>query len=164
EEGLRVLPAPELPKPDWELRREEFAPEGFEQTLGDKVYASLEDPRSVDRAAFEQVLNEHGVTLAVTDRDGWSYKMRRADNGKLGRKKASRLTAEFTADGAEKIFDIHAQNAQKAGHHGTGGQTEAGAVNYGDVGRLDLDSPRRRAAPDVTHHSSERAEGGNLDQ
>lgn len=43
DEGLRVLPDPTEPKPDWELRREAFAPGGFEQTLGDKVCAALCD-------------------------------------------------------------------------------------------------------------------------
>lgn len=37
DEGLRVHPEPEQPKPGWELRREAFTPGGFEQTLGDKV-------------------------------------------------------------------------------------------------------------------------------
>lgn len=146
DEGLRVLPDPAEPKPDWELRREAFAPGGFEQTLGDKVYAALADPRSTDQAEFEQVLAEHSVALAVTDRDGWTYKMRREDNGKFGRKKASGLTPEFTADGAQTIFDYHAQKGQA---HGSAerheGQRRAPA-DYGDVGAVDLDAPRRRAA------------------
>ena len=115
DEGLRVLPDPTEPKPDWELRREGFAPGGFEQALGDKVYDALTDSRSTNREAFEHVLAGHGVTLAVTNRDGWSYKMRRDDNGKLGRKKASALTPEFTAEGAQEIFDYHAQKGHAHG-------------------------------------------------
>lgn len=157
EEGLRVLPAPIRPKTDWELRREDFEPSGFEQTLGDKVYTALEDPRSVDREAFEEVLAEHNVALAVTDRDGWSYRMRREDNQKLGRKKASRLSPEFTAEGAQTIFDIHAQRAQKAGNlNGTRGAARAGAADYGDLGGLDLEAPRRRAS---AHRLDEGGEG-----
>ena len=57
-----------------------------------------------DQAAFEAVLGEQGVTLAVTNRDGWSFKMRRIDNGKIGRKKASALTPDFTADAVTEIF------------------------------------------------------------
>ena len=104
EEGLRVLPSPTEPKPGWEQRRSAFTDGGFEQTLGDKVFAALGDPRAVDQAGFEQVLGEQGVTLAVTNRDGWSFKMRRADNGRIGRKKASVLTPDFTAEAVTEIF------------------------------------------------------------
>ena len=104
EEGLRVLPDPAQPKPGWEQRREAFAAGGFEQTLGDAVLEALHDPRAVDQVAFEAVLGEHGVTLAVTNRDGWSFKMRRSDNGKIGRKKASALTPDFTADAVTEMF------------------------------------------------------------
>lgn len=104
EEGLRVLPDPAQPKPGWEQRREAFAAGGFEQTLGDAVFDALHDPRAVDQAAFEQLLYEQGVTLAVTNRDGWSFKMRRSDNGRIGRKKASALTPEFTAEAATEMF------------------------------------------------------------
>ncbi|GAB2899743.1 relaxase/mobilization nuclease domain-containing protein [Neomicrococcus lactis] len=112
-ENCRVLPSPEQARPDWSQRREEFAVDGFERTLGDKVASSLRDKRSVDRAGFTEVLEEHGVTLAETQRDGWTYKMRRADNGKLGRKKASTLTPEFTAEGAQQIFEFHENYRQK---------------------------------------------------
>ena len=104
EEGLRVLPDPTQSKPGWELRREVFAAGGFEQTLGDTVYEALHDSRTVDQASFEAVLGEQGVTLAVTNRDGWSFKMRRADNGRIGRKKASGLTPDFTAESVAEIF------------------------------------------------------------
>lgn len=147
EAGYPPNPDPQRPKLDWELRREEFEPGGFEQTLGDLVYESLADPRSIDRPGFEQVLSEHGVRLKVTDRDGWTYSMRREDNGKWGRKKASALTPEFTAEGAHQIFDYH---AQKGKTHGVAGHDEAGrraAVDYGDAGGAGLDAPRRRAAP-----------------
>lgn len=151
DEGLRVLPNPQEPKAEWELRREEFASEGFEQVLGDTVYAALADPRSVNRNSFEEVLAESDVTLAVTNRDGWSYKMRRLDNGQYGRKKASALTPEFTAEGAQPIFDHHAQRGQAhgvAGHDQRAGRTSA---EFGDVGALDLDASRRRAATHEAH-------------
>ncbi len=109
EEQLRVLPDPTRPKPGWLQRREDFSPGGFEQQLGDIVNDALSDPRSVDRASFEEVLAEHDVRLAVTDRDGWSFKMRRLDNGKWGRKKASALSPDFTADKAQDVFDAHRQ-------------------------------------------------------
>lgn len=109
EAGYEPNADPRRPKLDWELRREEFKPGGFEQTLGDLVYESLADPRSVNRAAFEQVLEENGVRLRATDRDGWTYSMRREDSGKWGRKKASALTPEFTAEGTQQLFKYHAQ-------------------------------------------------------
>ena len=104
EEGLRVLPDPTQPKPGWEQRREAFAVGGFEQTLGDTIFDALHDPRTVDQVSFEAVLGEQGVTLAVTNRDGWSFKMRRTDNGKIGRKKASALTPDFTAAAVTEMF------------------------------------------------------------
>ena len=147
EAGYDPNPDPQRPKPDWELRRDEFKPGGFEQVLGDKVYESLTDSSSTDREAFERVLAGHGVRLKVTNRDGWAYSMRRDDNGKWGRKKASVLTSEFTTEGAQQIFDYHAQKGQA---HGSAGQDQAGrraAVDYGDAGGAGLDAPRRRAAP-----------------
>lgn len=114
EQGLRVLPDPQRPKPEWLQRREDFKAGGFEQRLGDIVNDALHDPRSVDRASFEEVLAEQDVRLAVTDRDGWSFKMRRSDNGKLGRKKASALCPDFTAKKASEVFEAHAQQAAPA--------------------------------------------------
>lgn len=111
EEGLQVLPDPQRPKPEWLQRREDFTAGGFEQRLGDIVNDALTDPRSMDRASFEQVLAEQDVRLAVTNRDGWSFKMRREDNGKIGRKKASALCPDFTADKASEVFKAHAQQA-----------------------------------------------------
>lgn len=113
EEGLATLPEPTKRKPDWEIRREQFATGGFEQSLGDKVFASLTDPRAIDQEAFEKILAEQGVKLAITERDGWSYKMRRSDNNRIGRKKASALTPEFTSAMAHQIFSWHAKHAQE---------------------------------------------------
>ena len=82
---------------------------------------------------FEQVLEENGVRLKATDRDRWTYSMRRDNNGKWGRKKASALTPEFTAAGTQQIFEYH---AQKGASHGVAGHDEPGqraAVDYGDV-------------------------------
>lgn len=112
-ENCRVLASPMEAKPDWDQARERFAAGGFEQRLGDAVDAALRDPRSQNRQAFEAVLAEKGVRLAETNRDGFSYKMRR-ENGKLGRKKASRLSAEFTAESVQAVLDFHADQAQQA--------------------------------------------------
>jgi len=158
DEGLNCLPNPMEPRPDWEERRFAFAEGGFERTLGDAIFTALADPRSVDRAAFEQVLGEHGITLAVTDRDGWSYKMRRADNGKLGRKKASTLTSEFTADGAQQIFDYQAKKEHIDGNPGHDQAERRGEAGYGDVGAVDVGAPRRRKTAHATDHSGESLE------
>lgn len=141
DEGCHVLPAPQQPKSDWDLRRGGFVEGGFEQVLGDKVMESLLDPRSVDREAFEQVLAEHEVRLRVTDRDGWTYSMRRADNGKWGRRKASSLCDEFTAKGIEEVFAFHQQcmnNTQKGEQHERSGKAQAGAASLGDINILDV--------------------------
>lgn len=114
EEGLWVLPDPAQPKPGWEQRREAFAAGGFEQTLGDAVFDALHDPRTVDQIAFEAVLAEQGVTLAVTNRDGWSFKMRRIDNSKVGRKKAAALTPDFTANAVAAMLQQRAADVTAA--------------------------------------------------
>ena len=114
EEGLWVLPDPAQPKPGWEQRREAFAAGGFEQTLGDAVFDALHDPRTVDQIAFEAVLAEQGVTLAVTNRDGWSFKMRRIDNSKVGRKKASALAPDFTANAVAAMLQQRAADVTAA--------------------------------------------------
>ncbi|MCH6472098.1 relaxase/mobilization nuclease domain-containing protein [Sinomonas terrae] len=160
-EGLRVLPDPEQPKPDWEFRREAFVSGGFEQTVGDRVYEALSDPRSVDQQAFERVLEEHGVTLAVTHRDGWSYKMRRSDNGKPGRKKASALTPEFTAEGATAIFDIHQQNQQKGTTHGTRRPAPAGAAGLDAVDSVGAVERRGHRRGERADEGRERPEGAS---
>lgn len=156
ENGLEPNPNPVAPKPDWELHREQFTPGGFEQTLGDHVYESLADPRSFNREEFEHVLAEHGVRLKVTDRDGWTYSMRREDNGKWGRKKASALTPEFTAEGAQKIFDYR---TQKGVTHGIIGPNEGGrrpTVSFGDVDRLDIIARRASLAAEQADKGRER--------
>lgn len=156
---LAVLPDPTEPKPDWELRRETFTAGGFEQVLGDKVYLALADPRSVDQAAFTHVLAEHGVTLAVTHRDGWSYKMRRDDNGKLGRKKASTLTPEFTAEGAEKIFNFHKNKEQMYGTSQQLSTSRHARTDYGDLGDLELSPVRRRATSQKADEDGQETSG-----
>ncbi|GEE02254.1 hypothetical protein nbrc107696_27000 [Gordonia spumicola] len=153
-EGCRVQASPMEAKQTWSQRRETFKAGGFEQTLGDKVAAALRDPRSVDREHFEVVLAEHDVKLAITGRDGWSYKMRRADNGKLGRKKASGLAPDFTAENAHAVFDYHAQRAQtKESNRESLGRDEAAGPAAGSSGRdlgrvgvVDLTPGRGRVA------------------
>lgn len=162
DEGCQVLPDPQRPKPDWDLRRGSFAEDGFEQVLGDKVMEALLDEHSVNREAFEQVLAEHGVRLRVTDRDGWTYSMRRADNGKWGRRKASSLCDEFTAKGAEEIFALRQRqqvnDVQKGEQHERSGKNQAGTTGLGDINSLDVEARRRRGAGTRADEVSQRSE------
>ena len=161
DEGCQVLPDPQQPKPDWDLRRGAFKDGGFEQKLGDIVMKALLDQRSVDRESFEQVLAEHEVRLRVTDRDGWTYSMRRDDNGKWGRRKASSLCDEFTAKGVGEIFAFRQQNktiTQKGEHHERSGQDQAGTTRLGDVSVLDVEARRRRSSRTRADESKQRDE------
>lgn len=161
DEGCQVLPDPQQPKPDWDLRRSTFAEGGFEQTLGDIVVESLRDERSVDRESFEQVLAEHEVRLRVTDRDGWTYSMRREDNGKWGRRKASSLCDEFTAKGVGEIFAFrqrHMNTTQKGEQHEHSRQDHAGTASLGDVSVLDVEARRRRGSGTRADESKQRDE------
>lgn len=157
DEGCQVLPDPQQPKPDWDLRRGGFAEGGFEQVLGDKVMESLLDPRSVDREAFEAVLAEHEVRLRVTDRDGWTYSMRRLDNGKWGRRKASSLCEEFQSAKVEEVFAFHQQHNQK-GEHDERDRQAQGAADLGHVASLDVEARRRGGADERADESRERRE------
>lgn len=112
EENCEVLPSPVKAKDDWDTRRGSFAPGGFEQILGDKIMNVLADDTVRDRASFERALEAEGVRLAETHRDGLSYKMRR-DTGKWGRRKASSLCGEFTAQSIEEIFNYRNKNYQE---------------------------------------------------
>lgn len=115
EQGCWVLPDPQKQSQavmDWDMRRDQFAAGGFEQELGDRIAAVLADPACVNRQVFEEKLADLGVSVTSTARDGLTYKMRRADNGKMGRRKASSLCAEFMEPALELMFDYHAQFGQ----------------------------------------------------
>lgn len=112
EENCQVLPSPVKAKDDWDTRRGTFTAGGFEQVLGDKIMEVLADDTVRDRASFERALEAEGVKIAETHRDGWSYKMRRA-NGKLGRRKASSLCDEFTAKSIAEIFEYRNKQIQE---------------------------------------------------
>lgn len=161
DEGCQVLPDPQQPKPDWDLRRSAFVEGGFEQKLGDIVVESLRDERSVDRESFEQVLAEHEVRLRVTDRDGWTYSMRRDDNGKWGRRKASSLCDEFTAKGVGEIFAFrqqHMNTTQKGEQHEHSRQDHAGTAGLGEISILDVEARRRRGSDTRADEVSQRYE------
>lgn len=158
DESCQVLPSPEQPKTDWDLRRGAFKGAGFEQILGDKITEALLDPRSVDREAFEQVLAEHEVRLRVTERDGWTYSMRRVDNGKWGRRKASSLCDDFMKTKVEEVFDFHQQNAStKEKDSERTGQAQR-TEGLGDISSLDVEARRRRGTDEGAHERREQGE------
>jgi len=92
--------------------------------------------------------------------------MRRKDSGKLGRRKASSLTPEFTSEGAQEIFEYHAKkmkhNPHVKGNSDGDSQADTGARrtehNYGDLARLDLETRQRRAASVQTHKAHLRSD------
>jgi len=158
DEGCQVLPSPEQPKADWDLRRGAFKDGGFEQILGDKITEALLDARSVNREAFEQVLAEHEVRLRVTDRDGWTYSMRRQDNGKWGRRKASSLCDDFMSSKVEDVFDFHQQNTTtKEKQDERTGQAQ-GTAGLGDIRSLDVEARRRRGTDETVDERREQGE------
>ncbi|WP_062383410.1 relaxase/mobilization nuclease domain-containing protein [Demequina iriomotensis] len=107
--GCQVLTDPTRPTPNWEQRRESFAEGSYDRVLGDKISAALINPRALDMDSFMKVLaDHHGVGLRESQRDGWVYSMRRLDNAKMGRRKASSLADELTKDKAIEIFEYKA--------------------------------------------------------
>lgn len=111
DEGLRVERDPTKELADWTHERERFEPGGFEQTLGDRIAASLRDPRCTDRDQFATILAEHDVRLETTKQGEHRYKMRHPTSNRLMSKAPSRLTPEFGRDGTAEIFNFHQQRA-----------------------------------------------------
>src|SRR5699024_8495228 len=48
---------------DWELRREDFAEGSLDREMGDRMSAALADPRAVDKAGLEAVIEEQSQQL-----------------------------------------------------------------------------------------------------
>ncbi|MEZ5209894.1 relaxase/mobilization nuclease domain-containing protein [Gordonia sp. (in: high G+C Gram-positive bacteria)] len=111
-EGCRVLDSPMQARVDWSLQREQYEAGGFERALGDKIAASLRDPRSTDREAYKAVLAEHDVKFSVAKSGEHRYKMRH-QNGKLLSKSGKGLSLDFSAKSAGEIFNYHAENKTK---------------------------------------------------
>ncbi|MDH3010662.1 relaxase/mobilization nuclease domain-containing protein [Gordonia alkanivorans] len=89
-EGCQVLNSPVQAKADWSLQREQYEVDGFERTLGDKIAASLRDPRSTDREAYKAVLAEHDVKFSVAKSGEHRYKLRATRTGSSCRSLARR--------------------------------------------------------------------------
>ncbi|MCK0089771.1 relaxase/mobilization nuclease domain-containing protein [Rhodococcus sp. F64268] len=137
-EGCQVLDSPMQAKVDWSLQREQYEAGGFEQTLGDKIAASLRDPRSTDREAYKAVLAEHDVKFSVAKSGEHRYKMRHP-NGKLLSKSGKVLSLDFSAESADEIFNYHSENKMK-------GQTNAVAQRHEERGPGRADERRELGA------------------
>ena len=130
EHGLSV--AKELghaPK-DWELRREDFAEGSLDREMGDRMATALMDPRSVDKAGLEQVIAEQNTgdvprmrlhtSVAKkgknVGKETWSLYIQ-DDRGETNRaerrKRTSMLSADFTSEGAQALFDYHTEQQEQ---------------------------------------------------
>ena len=94
-QGLPVVHP--LPEREWYSLKEAAS-------LGFGGYSTHLKSISQGKLRAHKIGGERGVTLAVTNRDGWSFKMRRTDNGRRGRKKASALSPDFTAAAVTEKF------------------------------------------------------------
>ena len=147
EHGLSVVKRLGHAPKDWELRREDFAEGSLDREMGDRMSAALADPRAVDKAGLEAVIEEQSQqlgddgdrvprmrlhspvskkgkragqetwTLYIEDRRGES---RRAER----RKRTSALSADFTPEGAQAFFDYHQQQKEQE-HERSTRQAEA---------------------------------------
>ncbi|MDN5698719.1 MAG: relaxase/mobilization nuclease domain-containing protein [Kocuria sp.] len=187
EHGLSIVQSPGHPPVDWEIRREDFAEDSLDRAMGDRMQAALMDPRSVDEGGLRTVLEEqnHGLdeygdrvprmrlvpsknkktganvwTLKIQDlRDGARRTERRAT--------CSRLSADFTPEGAAAFFDYHERMKEQDDERSTraaeaaerAGRAAAAARQPGDDGGLDLDPCRRRSA-ELDDRATERAAEG----
>lgn len=155
--GLQVLErGKHLAPKDWELRREDFAEDSLDRQMGDRFQAALMDPRAVDRQGLEEVIAEqnqddslpkmrlHSSTRKKGKDQGketWTlYIEDHRDEAKRPehRKRCSALSADFTPEGAQAIFDFHhQQRLQKEKEDERNARAAAAA---------------ERAAADVTEH------------
>nr|WP_101589927.1 relaxase/mobilization nuclease domain-containing protein [Brevibacterium jeotgali] len=145
--GLSVVNRLEHAPKDWELRREDFVQGGLDREMGDRMSAALADPRSVDKAGLEAVIEEQSQQLgddgeqvprmrlhSTVSKKGkkagqeiWTLYIedRRGESGRADRRKrASALSADFTPEGAQAFFDYHQQQKEQE-HERSARQAEA---------------------------------------
>ncbi|MCD2143962.1 relaxase/mobilization nuclease domain-containing protein [Gordonia paraffinivorans] len=165
DEGLQQLPDPHRQLEDWTLRREQFAADGFERELGDRIATALRDPRSTDRDSFAAVLGEQDVRVSVARSGELRYKMRHPTSGRLMSKSGAKLTPEFTTEGVRQIFDYRAQQQAEKGQqeHGHPRRDQAEREpqrDFGAVAAVDVTAGRARkrsAEPDRRVEPADRA-------
>ncbi|TWP33543.1 relaxase/mobilization nuclease domain-containing protein [Leekyejoonella antrihumi] len=191
EHGLSVARRPQLAPQDWEIRWEDFTQDGLDREMGDRFQAALDDPRSVNEDGLRAVLedqnqqtDEHGdrvprmrlitTTHKKTGDPVWTLKIQdRRDDSRRAERRAlcSRLSADFTPQGAAAFFDYHqhmkeqdddriARQAEAAGRAAAAAEraqraaaTARGLRRHDD--RLDLD-PGRRREPERADHGAGR--------
>lgn len=133
EHGLSVVKRIDHQPKDWELRREDFGESSLDRQMGDRMMAALGDPRSTNKAALVEVLDEqnqlpmddggfpprmrlHTSVARKGKREGletWTLYIedQRDEAGRAERRKrTSVLSADFTPEGAQAFFDYHHQN------------------------------------------------------
>lgn len=125
-EGCWVQQSPMEAKRDWTQQREQYAAGGFEQRLGDRIEATLNDPRSVDFESYKALLAEHKVNVAVAKSGEYRYKMRHPETNKLMSKSGAKLSPDFTAAEAAVAFTRNTQAEEQEHSHGTSRRTAAG--------------------------------------
>ena len=134
--GLSVVKRLEHAPKDWELRREDFAEGSLDREMGDRMSAALADPRAVDKAGLEAVIEEQNQQLGDdgervprmrlhspvskkgrrAGQETWTLYIedRRGESGRAERRKrASALSADFTPEGAQAFFDYHQQHKEQ---------------------------------------------------
>lgn len=172
QQGRPVVPTFQLAPIDWEIRREDFAEDSLDRQMGDRMQAALHDPRSVDEDALRVVLGEQNEqvddygdpvprmrlvtsTHKKTAAPVWTLKIQdKRDDARRSerRAKCSRLSADFTPEGAAAFFDYHQQREQdderrtRAVEAAERARQAAAAARdlRRDVDDLDLDPRRRR--------------------
>ncbi|HLT02756.1 MAG TPA: fumarylacetoacetate hydrolase family protein, partial [Geminicoccaceae bacterium] len=145
--GLSVVKRLEHAPKDWELRREDFAEGSLDREMGDRMSAALTDPRAVDKAGLEAVIDEQNQQLGDdgervprmrlhspvskkgkrAGQETWTLYIedRRGESGRAERRKrASALSADFTPEGAQAFFDYHQQQKEQE-HERSTRQAEA---------------------------------------
>src|SRR5699024_10011849 len=120
---------------------------GLDREMGDRMSAALADPRAVDKAGLEAVIEEQSQQLgddgervprmrlhtAISKRgknvgkETWTLYIedRRGESGRAERRKrTSALSTDFTPEGARAFFDYHQQQEEQE-HERSARQAEA---------------------------------------
>lgn len=146
----------------WEQQRDGVGLTAFEQWLGDTSAECLLDPRVTDVASYREALGEHGIMLEEREhvirasRDGrtpehtsigWTYCALDTTQTppRMRRRKASAISDEHTARGAEEIFAMKIEKGRQmmeerengTQREGTSRSTGQDLVDVADRGYVD---------------------------
>lgn len=167
EQGLSIAKEHQLAPNDWELCREDFAEGSPDRDMGDRFTQALHDPRSVDVDGLQEVIEEQNQQEDMprmrlssrknkkTGKEQWTLHIGVEDERRKERRAlTSRLSEDFTPEGAQAFFDYHHKQKEQEHERSTrqaeaaerAGRAAAAARQSGDDGGLDLDPRRRRGA------------------